>query len=123
MRVTCLCALLFSGLACSAAGAQEESRRPPDKVLAPYVNATTFAVVALDVQKLDLEAGFDHLVKPRLPPGVREELAKQRDLAGQLRSGFLRAGGRELYVVFNLPENLAGGPLPLLVMPADKAET
>ena len=62
MRVRLFYGLLLSTLACPAVGAQEELRRGPDKVLAPYVNATTFAAVAVDVQKLDLEAFFDLLL-------------------------------------------------------------
>jgi hypothetical protein len=103
------------------ARAQDE-KRDAAKLLAPYVNETTFAAVEIDVQKLDLDVLFRHLQRPKLPEGAREELAKEQEQARQFRAAFLRAGGRRVYFVFNNPESLPGGPQPLILIPADKAE-
>jgi hypothetical protein len=121
MRMKLLCVLLLGGL-CSPAAPAQEDKRDPAKLLAPFVNDTTIAAIEIDVQKVDFDAVFQYLAQPKLPPGARDELAKEQEHARQQRAAFLRAGGRYVYVLFNLPENIPHGPQPLLVIPADKAE-
>jgi hypothetical protein len=120
MRVKLLSVLMLIGLTGSVALAQE---RQPAKLLAPYINESTFAAVEIDVKALDVDAIFGALTKVELPPGARRELAKEQAQAQQLRDAFLGAGGQFIYFVVNLPEHLPPIPEPLVVIPAEKAAT
>jgi len=79
------------------------------QILAPCIDDQTFAVVHLDVPKLDLDA-FVHqalsLVNERAEPDTAKHL--QADLknfqarAGAQLNGLLKAGGRDIFVVFSM---------------------
>ena len=109
---------------CAGAAVQaQDEKRDPARLLAPYVNEATFAAVEIDVKNLDFDVIFHHLAQPKLATTRAAELARDRDAAKQMRDAFLRAGGRFAYLVLNLPQIPVGLPQPLVMIPADKAET
>lgn len=112
-----------SMLLLTGAGGAQEDRREPARVLAPFIDDTTFAVGEIDVKNIDFDTLFSHAAKPKLATLRPEELARQSAEAKQFQAGFLRAGGRYIYLVFSLTENLLAAPHPLIVVPAEKAET
>jgi hypothetical protein len=82
-------ALVYLGLPARAdeAAAEEHAR-----VVAPYVNDQTFLVAHIDVGKIDLD------VAAKL---TGEDVEKAKALAALAKRTFLRAGGKDLYVVLN----------------------
>ena len=65
----------------------------PAKVLAPYVDESTYLVGVLDLQNVDLEALLDRFAKVGMP---KDQVAKMKRIAVQIRDDLVRAGGRHI---------------------------
>jgi prepilin-type processing-associated H-X9-DG protein len=111
--------LCFSvSLSAFAADAPER----PDLVLQPCIDDQTFAVAHLDVAKLDLDAFVDQalsLVSEHAGPNsaklLQANLNDFRAKAGPELSGLLKAGGRNIFVVFSMydfPYFFVAVPIP-----------
>jgi hypothetical protein len=73
------------------------------KAIAPFVNEQTLAIVHVDARRFDVPAAVASLGK--LVPAAAGELAEAEEAQATFEQ-FRKAGGRELFVVFNLAETL-----------------
>ncbi len=95
----------FVGLNTFAAGASTRL----DQVLGPCIDEKTFAVVHLDVEKLDLDAFVGRAlsivsehVKPDIAKHLQDNLKNFQAQAGTQLNDLLKAGGRDIFVVFSM---------------------
>jgi len=74
------------------------------KTIAPLIDEQTFGVAHVDVTRLKLDPLCDEAL--RLLPDAKDEIGDLKtELSGKL-AAFLRAGGKDIYVVFGLAGNL-----------------
>ncbi|HZU36485.1 MAG TPA: hypothetical protein VFA18_11280, partial [Gemmataceae bacterium] len=108
-KIAACCLVLASVLPVTAA----ETGAARVKVIAPFLDEQTFAVMHIDLSRVDVSAVMDRVQKiTGLPQFVLAQ--PRRDLNG-LAGGLKQAGARDLYVVVSL----ADLPLqpPLVVVP------
>lgn len=118
MRVRLLCLLTLPLLASPAAA--QDGRPDPAKVVAPYLDDQTIAVVQVDVRKAEPEFLLTRLRQIGMPKSTLNDFAT---MLQQARARFLKAGGRDLFVVVSLGSQLREEPITaLLVVPAAKAD-
>jgi hypothetical protein len=117
-----LCALVILCVG-AVTGAAQDDKRDVERLLAPFLSETTFALIEIDVKNIDIDALFEHARKSRVAPAA-EEFAGALRMAREHQARFQRSGGRYVYVIFSLSHRLAAGPPPpLLVIPAAQAES
>ena len=63
----------------------QEGAPDPAKVLAPYVDESTYLVGMVDLQNVDLEALLDRFAKAGMP---KDQVAKMKHVAVQTRDDF-----------------------------------
>src|SRR5437764_1998623 len=88
----------------------------PGKAVAPFLDEQTFAVVRVDLSRLDVDGFFRWLA--RVQRGDPKETAGPHEELRQLTDGLGKAGVREVYVVLSLAD-LPENP-PLVVFPVGK---
>jgi prepilin-type processing-associated H-X9-DG protein len=66
------------------------------KIIAPYVDDQTFLVAHVDVSRVDVE-----VVAKYLEALGAEDVNQAKDIAALAKSKFLKAGGKDLYVLMN----------------------
>ena len=117
-RVLLLMFCYFVGLNSFAAGASTRL----DQVLGPCIDDQTFAVVHLDVEKLDLDA-FVNQVLSLINEHAGSDTAKQEQenlknfqaMAGARLNDLQKAGGRDIFLVFSMydfPYFFVAVPIP-----------
>ena len=88
------------------------------KVVAPFVDEQTIAVAHVDFTRVKVDPLVDFFV--RHVPGARDEQAEIRAGMKQMQSGLLKAGAREMYVLFSLADvDIGEDPMPMVVVPMD----
>ncbi len=104
-RVLLLMFCYFVGLNSFVAGASTGL----DQVLGPCIDDQTFAVVHLDITKLDLDAFVGQALglvsehaKPDTAKHIQDNLKNFQALAGAQLNDLLKAGGRDIFVVFSM---------------------
>jgi hypothetical protein len=107
-------------LAISLAAHAQDAAPNPAKVLAPYVDETTYLVGMVDLQNVDLDGLLDRLAKVGMP---KDQVAKMKGVAVQTRDDLVRAGGRHICFILNLDERFEFEPLLVIpVGPGGKAQ-
>src|SRR5205823_1789413 len=109
-----LALLLVLVLCVPAAAAAEDT--DPGKVVVPFLDEQTFAVVRVDLSRLDVDGFFRWLARvqrgdPREVAGPSQELHRLTDALG-------KASIRNVYVVLSLADMRE--PPPLVVLPIGK---
>jgi len=104
-RIILLMFCYFVGLNAFAAGASTE----PAQVLGPCIDDQTFAVVHLDVTKLDIDAFVGRALSlvnehagPETAKHIQDNLKNFQALAGTQFNDLLNAGGRDIFLVFSM---------------------
>jgi len=106
-RVFLLMLCSFVGLPAFAAGASTEL----DQVLGPCIDDQAFAVVHLDITKLDLDAFIGQALSlvgehaepyPDTAKHIQDNLKNFQAQAGAQLNDLLKAGGRDIFVVFSM---------------------
>jgi prepilin-type processing-associated H-X9-DG protein len=104
-RVFLLMLCYFVGLNAFAAGASKE----PAQVLGPCIDDQAFAVVHLDLEKLNLDAFVNQalgLVSEHTGPDtakhIQDNLKNFQAQAGAQLNDLLKAGGRDIFMVFSM---------------------
>jgi len=104
-RIFLLMLCSFVGLNAFAAGASTE----PAQVLGPCIDDQTFAVIHLDITKLDLDAfvgqalsAVNEHAKPDIAKNIQDSLKDFQAPAGEQLNDLLSAGGRDIFVVFSM---------------------
>ena len=72
------------------------------KVIAPFVDEQTVAVLHADLTRVALVAVLDEAA--RLVPDAEPDVARAKRAAGAWLAGFARAGGRDAYVVVSMAD-------------------
>ena len=79
------------------------------QVLRPCIDDQTFAVIRLDVEKLDLDAFIGRALglvskhaRPEVAKSMQSHLKEFQLNAGAQAKDFLKAGGRDIFVVFSM---------------------
>ncbi|MHC4752394.1 MAG: pepsin/retropepsin-like aspartic protease family protein, partial [Planctomycetota bacterium] len=95
----------FAGLNAFAAAASTGL----DKIVGPCIDDQTFAVVHLDVEKLDIDALFGRVLSlvnehagPETAKHIQDNLKNFQALASTKLNDLLKAGGRDIFVVFSM---------------------
>jgi prepilin-type processing-associated H-X9-DG protein len=95
----------FAGLNAFAAAASMGL----DKIVGPCIDDQTFAVVHLDVEKLDIDALFGRAlslvnehVRPEIAKHIQDNLKNFQASASTKLNDLLKAGGRNIFVVFSM---------------------
>jgi hypothetical protein len=99
---------------------------PPARLLAPFIDDSTFAIVRLDAAHLDLPASANALWDVAIADPNRRALARQEtaptvDKLARWRQDFIEAGGRELFILISVSPG-RGRPAPLLVATGSKSD-
>jgi hypothetical protein len=68
--------------------------------IAPYIDEQTFSVVHIDVAGVKIDSGMDML--SRLMPEEKEGLAEGKVILQELRDSFIKAGGRDIYLLIRV---------------------
>src|SRR5262245_8818113 len=92
--------LVFLCLTVAPATAQEKGRSPEAlaRIVAPFVDDMTTLVVHVDVSRLKIDPFFKLLDNA----GVKDrDLDRAQAVAAAVSDSFLKAGGRDLFVVWN----------------------
>ena len=99
-----------------------------EQILRPCIDDQTFAVIHLDVTKLDLDAFVDRVLStvsehagPHTAKDIQANLKDFRAEAGAELSGLLKAGGRDIFAVFSMydfPYFFVAVPIPSASDPA-----
>jgi prepilin-type processing-associated H-X9-DG protein len=104
-RIISLMLCYFVGLNTFAAGASTE----PAQVLGPCIDDQTFAVVHIDLTRLDVDVLVDYAVGqmnnhagPDAAKHAEAGLKDFRKVAGAQLDGLAEAGGRDIFVVFSM---------------------
>ena len=104
-RIILLMFCYFVGLNAFAAGASKE----PAQVLGPCIDDQTFAVVHLDITKLDLDAFIGQALSAvsehsgtDTAKHLRDDLKNFQAQAGAQLNDLLKAGGRDIFLVFSM---------------------
>lgn len=104
-RIILLMFCYFVGLNAFAAGASTE----PAQVLGPCIDDQAFAVVHLDLEKLNLDAFVNQALSlvsehtgPDTAKHIQDNLKNFQDQAGAQLNDLLKAGGRDIFVVFSM---------------------
>jgi hypothetical protein len=92
-----------------AAGAEPFDAAARAKVIAPLLDGQTFAVAHVDVTRVSLDPLCDELL--RLVPDAKDVIAAGKSQLGSTLAAFLRAGGKDIYVVFTFAAGLREAPL------------
>jgi len=117
-RIFLLMFCYFVGLNAFAAGATTGL----DQIVGPCIDDQTFAVVHLDVEKLDIDALFGRalsLVNEHADTDtakqIQDNINNFKALAGAQLNDFLKAGGRDIFLVFSMydfPYFFVAVPIP-----------
>ncbi len=117
-RIILLMLCYYVGLDTFAAGVSTE----PANVLGPFIDDQTFAVVHLDVEKLDLDAYVGQALSlvsehpnPDIAKQQQERLTNFQTMAGAQLNDFQKAGGRDIFLVFSMydfPYFFVAVPIP-----------
>ena len=109
-------------LAVSLPGFAANSSQNLEQVLRPCIDDQTFAVVRLDVTKLDLDAFVNQAlslvnehVGPNAAKQVKADLKNFQTEAGAQLNGLRKAGGKDIFVVFSMydfPHFFVAVPIP-----------
>ncbi|HUT10017.1 MAG TPA: DUF1559 domain-containing protein [Thermoguttaceae bacterium] len=104
MRSTIRTTLLLTLIGIPRALAAQETFDPAAraKTVAPLLDEQTVLVVRLDVQRVKIAALLDEVAQ--WIPEVRKQTQRIEAEANMVRSAFLEAGGRELYIVASLAD-------------------
>jgi Protein of unknown function (DUF1559) len=103
--------LIIAALVLAAPAPTEDFGAARAKVLAPYIDEQTQAIVRLDQTKIDADAMVKLFVDlGALEPGDEKELGP---LAARRLSAFKKAGGRDWYYVYSLADK----GTPFIVVP------
>lgn len=94
--ITCLTLLALVSPAAAAAPTDRE------KLLAPFIEEETFALVRFDTEKFDVDGLLRALA--RLHPFDKDCVANFGTKTKEFSTAFKRAGGKEVVVVFSIPE-------------------
>ncbi len=113
MRVLLTAGLLV--IALPAAALAQDGAIDPSKVLAPYVDESTYLIGVVDLQNVGLEPLLERFAKVGMP---KEQVAQMKQIAVQTRDDLVRAGGRFVCFTASLDDPLA--VKPLLVIPVGK---
>jgi prepilin-type processing-associated H-X9-DG protein len=104
-RIILLMFCYFVGLNAFAAGASKE----PAQVLGPCIDDQTFAVVHLDITKLDLDAFIGQVLSavsehsgPDTAKHLQDNLKNFQAQVGAQLNDLLKAGGRDIFLVFSM---------------------
>jgi len=104
-RIILLMFCYFVGLNAFAAGASKE----PAQVLGPCIDDQTFAVVHLDITKLDLDAFIGQALSAvsehsgtDTAKHLQDNLKNFQAQAGAQLNDLLKAGGRDIFLVFSM---------------------
>lgn len=104
-RIILLMFCYFVGLNAFAAGASIGL----DQVLGPCIDDQAFAVVHLDLEKLNLDAFVNQALSlvsehtgPDTAKHIQDNLKNFQDQAGAQLNDLLKAGGRDIFVVFSM---------------------
>jgi hypothetical protein len=100
---------------CGAVSAQDGAP-DPSKVLAPYVDEFTYAVGVVDLQNIGLDAIMERFARVGMQ---KDEVAKTKRMAGEMRDEMVRAGGRHVCFALNLDDGTPDNAL--LVVSVGKA--
>lgn len=109
--------LVFAGLLATAAAEEKFDPAARAKIVAPFIQPQTFAVVHIDLARVAANPLFDTL--GRLIPRAPEEMEEvMNDARNMLRNGVARLtklGVHEAYLVFSMPFLPPQPPLAFLV--------
>ena len=104
-RIILLMLCYFVSLNAFVTGATTE----PAEVLRLCIEDQTYAVVHLDIEKLDLDAFVGRAQKlvnentsPNIAKQIQSDLKNFQALAGAQKNGFLEAGGKDIFLVFSM---------------------
>jgi hypothetical protein len=101
------CFALAAALVAVPVSAQEQAAARA-KTVAPFLEDDAFAVVRVDLAKLDLKAGLAALERD-LTGELKKEISAPLKNLDESRAAIVAAGGKDAYVVFSLAD-LPGGP-------------
>jgi hypothetical protein len=102
--------VILACVPCSVFG--QDRSVDPTKVLAPYVNESTYLIGVVDLQNVGIEAILERFTKVGM---TREQVAQLKQVAVQTRDNLVRAGGR--FVCFTASLDDMQAIEPLLVIP------
>lgn len=106
--------LLVMGFASAAAAAEKFDPAARARVIAPFVDEQTVAVIRVDMTRVSLDALYEEL--GRLFPEGKEDFAAERPRAGKMLAQFTEAGGKDVYFVVTTAL-VPHGPPGFLVVP------
>lgn len=93
--------------------------------IAPYLDSQTIAVLHLDLQRIDAQAGMDFMAEkfPAMKAGNEARFAKTREQATSFLEDLRKAGGREVFVVLSMADIPMRPPLlAMKIAPGGDAE-
>ncbi|MHC4398447.1 MAG: DUF1559 domain-containing protein [Planctomycetota bacterium] len=109
--------VLFATLVSTAGGLLAAEGFDPAaraKVIAPYLDESTIAVVHVDVERIEVDPFVDKFLE--LVPEAAPDADKGRDEMKKARDGFLKAGFRDFYVVIGML--MLPSDSPFVIIPA-----
>ena len=106
MKTLATCLVMFAAVGIGGAG----EAKAPHQTIAPFIDDLTFVVVRIDVPRVKTEEVWrrvEQFMGAKAPSSEKSFLV-------ELPDKFARAGGKELFVLFNLAD---GEMQPLVVAP------
>jgi Protein of unknown function (DUF1559) len=105
-------------LTCALPASAQTSETALPSVLTSTLDEQTIAVVGIDTTRIDLDNAIQQIsVIPVLSERQRGDLALHKKALSVWLDHFHKAGGRDIWVVFTLADNLMEGPLLVVPLP------